>query len=886
LTNKEAGGYNGSMRLFYLLFLLPCCVVARLFNHPLTLEEFGLFPNTIASLQPEYRFNYQPGLLPPPLRTNDFHALQLTYGAYPYLRPITRIGAFLISAAAKQAPDGYNGIGVAFPVRCTTRDNPALSIAADPEHTRLVLSSIETLVYTLTNDLKSSETAQSLTLTYTHPADPNRWMRDYNIVGNAFHDVLYHALSPILTCDAHTRLQEITVFSAAFPQGRSFLSSGTLPPGHKFRLTLRHTPSSLRQTWLLYVEQGGEIAFDASFEERAFLRGRSPLSGWLRLAIVQPEPVPYFPEPQAPPAPFREWATALGIQIIGATPASLFLLWPAEFIPSAVQLIKQRWRQHLLIPSCTWLSLYLPLIARVDLTGAQSAFRTLRGVAAGALNALRAERGPDAPTQEFLSETFDVSTNPFLSYFHMLLSARYRPEIEAYQKQRRPPPPPSVPASAASIEALYDAHRSAIPTRAEIRFEKGRYQWTYATERGDPLILFPAYKRHPPLPGFVIQDPIKGPLYALSATGGIASFYEGGLPPFLHDAFLPMDCWERFSSKEQRLLTTLLDPAVDDLRSFLHAPLPEDYADNGYSLGKILFQAGLTLRYAAYVWERAGLPREEVKRRTEGVASGIKQTLEAWLIGRQTAVRAEHQGAIPPCHPHNFFVGDSTGRGVCYSVTGMQAGSNVLRANESEGNAYYNDHHFQYGYWLAAAAAVVEWDNRYEQERPWIAKQSRTATGAGPLPMKAFVDLLWRDTHNPDPDDPDLPYNRHGNPWEGHSTANGLPLTPPGAGRNQESLAEDFQSWLALYSYAQAILRSPALGKADTQGFQELAVFAETHLCLTATAGALYFNTPQWPYRERGMNANPVCGNQWDSTADAGTFFSWEGSPCTVPLEQ
>src|SRR5690606_33988615 len=98
------------------------------------------------------------------------------------------------------------------------------------------------------------------------------------------------------------------------------------------------------------------------------------------------------------------------------------------------------------------------------------------------------------------------------------------------------------------------------------------------------------------------------------------------------------------------------------------------------------------------------------------------------------------------------------------------------------GNAAYNDHHFAHGYWLGAIAAVVEWENLYAasapspQSTPWIATAFASATGAGPYKMKSFVDMLWRDTRNPDPNDPDFPYNRHGNPWEGHSTANGLNL--------------------------------------------------------------------------------------------------------------
>ena len=149
----------------------------------------------------------------------------------------------------------------------------------------------------------------------------------------------------------------------------------------------------------------------------------------------------------------------------------------------------------------------------------------------------------------------------------------------------------------------------------------------------------------------------------------------------------------------------------------------------------------------------------------------------------------------------------------------------------------------------------------------------------GPYKMKAFLDMLWRDTRNPDPNDPDLPFNRHGNIWEGHSTANGLALSPYSAGRNQESLAEDFNCWLGTLFYANAVLNtntsfSGALSAADIQGFSTLVSFCTTNLSLTATSGDLYYNTPNWPYANLGFNFNAAVGQQYDNFVQHADVFS------------
>ena len=72
------------------------------------------------------------------------------------------------------------------------------------------------------------------------------------------------------------------------------------------------------------------------------------------------------------------------------------------------------------------------------------------------------------------------------------------------------------------------------------------------------------------------------------------------------------------------------------------------------------------------------------------------------------------------------------------------------------GNAYYNDHHFHYGYFILAAAIIGHLDPT------WI-------TG-----NKDYVNTLVRDVANPSAKDPFFPVYRSFDWHNGHSWAHGL----------------------------------------------------------------------------------------------------------------
>lgn len=91
-----------------------------------------------------------------------------------------------------------------------------------------------------------------------------------------------------------------------------------------------------------------------------------------------------------------------------------------------------------------------------------------------------------------------------------------------------------------------------------------------------------------------------------------------------------------------------------------------------------------------------------------------------------------------------------------------------------------NDHHFQYGYFLRAAAELGR------SEPAWL----------GPDAYGPFVDLIVRDIASSRRDDPAFPFLRNFDPYAGHSWASGDGVS--GDGNNQESSSEALAAWAAL----------------------------------------------------------------------------------------
>ena len=148
------------------------------------------------------------------------------------------------------------------------------------------------------------------------------------------------------------------------------------------------------------------------------------------------------------------------------------------------------------------------------------------------------------------------------------------------------------------------------------------------------------------------------------------------------------------------------------------------------------------------------------------------------------------------------------------------------------------------------------------------------------VPMKQYVDMLWRDARNFTTLDPELPFNRHGNPFEGHSTANGILYNVDPIGRFQERFGEDFHSWMSTDDYARRVIATPALRSPEQANMESLETFAQTNMQLTATGGKLIFQDDSWIYPSP-FNLNLTVGQVFD-TEVLSTTTTEPGPACLV----
>ncbi|CCG81541.1 Endo-1,3(4)-beta-glucanase 1 [Taphrina deformans PYCC 5710] len=109
------------------------------------------------------------------------------------------------------------------------------------------------------------------------------------------------------------------------------------------------------------------------------------------------------------------------------------------------------------------------------------------------------------------------------------------------------------------------------------------------------------------------------------------------------------------------------------------------------------------------------------------------------------------------------------------------------------GNAWYNDHHFHYGYFVYAAAVIGHIDPA------WLTTSN-----------KAYINTLIRDFANPSTDDTAFPQFRAFDWYAGHSWAHGI--TSAGDGKDEESSSEDYN---ALYGMK---LWGKVIGDASMEG--------------------------------------------------------------------
>ncbi|KAH7106650.1 glycosyl hydrolase family 81-domain-containing protein [Auriculariales sp. MPI-PUGE-AT-0066] len=178
-------------------------------------------------------------------------------------------------------------------------------------------------------------------------------------------------------------------------------------------------------------------------------------------------------------------------------------------------------------------------------------------------------------------------------------------------------------------------------------------------------------------------------------------------------------------------------------------------------------------------------------------------------------------------------------------------------AQNDFGNGYYNDHHFHYGYFLAAASVIAKFD------ASWLSTKPTRGTSTN----KELLDWIARDIANPSTSDPYFTVSRTMDWFAGHSWASGI--ANGAGGRDQESIGE------AINGYYGALLYGTASNNTNLRNFARLLVAVEQE------AARVYWQMDpaasstgrDVAYPEQGMRNLVTIGNVMDWQAGAWLFW-------------
>ncbi|KAI9652723.1 MAG: hypothetical protein M1831_006616 [Alyxoria varia] len=302
-------------------------------------------------------------------------------------------------------------------------------------------------------------------------------------------------------------------------------------------------------------------------------------------------------------------------------------------------------------------------------------------------------------------------------------------------------------------KVFYDRHAGVYPLRSAVQASVdqtlGKYQlaWTKGGDITKQLLMFALDHHLQALPpGFSSQS--RSALQLQTTSKGVAAAVVGD-SWLMEEKNLPIDMDFAPWSPTLRSQTKLSPTAKTFIRKAAAVELNQDYAaqsnlDSMYFSGKALAKFA-DIVYAAYVLaESPDLARPGLFK--------LKQAIARFISNTQI----------------NPLLYDSSWGGLVSSCTYKTGDPGC-----DFGNAYYNDHHFHYSYFVKAAAVIARLDPG------WLNEGTN----------KAYIDALLRDFANPLSNDPYFPFSRNFDWYHGHSWAHGL--FESADGKDQESSSED-----------------------------------------------------------------------------------------------
>lgn len=161
------------------------------------------------------------------------------------------------------------------------------------------------------------------------------------------------------------------------------------------------------------------------------------------------------------------------------------------------------------------------------------------------------------------------------------------------------------------------------------------------------------------------------------------------------------------------------------------------------------------------------------------------------------------------------------------------------------GGENYNDHHFQYGYFIHAASILAKYDSTFVERYGY------------------FIDNLVLDIANINKENQTFPYLRYFDQYEGHSWATGLGDFTDG--NNQESSSEAINAWYSVW------LWSKVTSNNDLNKFAEYLYSSEVNSTRNYWLN-WYNNASIFPDGYEPNKASTV----WGGKVEYQTFFSLE----------
>eukprot|EP01041_Mallomonas_annulata_P006550 gene6550-13248_t len=344
-----------------------------------------------------------------------------------------------------------------------------------------------------------------------------------------------------------------------------------------------------------------------------------------------------------------------------------------------------------------------------------------------------------------------------------------------------------------------------------------------------------AYGCVPTLQGQVC--PVKGGAWLLQET----------LPKVTFSAKRPM---------RQELMPSVLKALEEDLLY----EIPLNYrkgAGDTYFSGKMIAKLARIILVA----EEAGYDRQSPL--FENALDRLKAGTEIWINGsaRSPFLYDAAWGGLISCGCEYSWEDSSCFNEYPNCPALQDAGQNF-------GNAFYNDHHFHYGYHIYAAAVIIKYDQKWGRK------------------FHERVMLLIRDIANPSHEDPFFPTWRHKDWYLGSSWASGIVTTAGGQpfpnGRNEESSAEAIAAYesVALYGYSASAMFSRRLTLADEKNYETTKLVEEMGRLLMTTE--IKSAQRYWHVRAPGFGVKrvypdsytpKVVGMLWSMLAEEQTWF-------------